>query len=179
MLKKTLSILIMIFIAGSILHAKDKVTFQLADSDATDDFWMAESYEKGLEKIPADCEIFMKAASTDADSNRSYIVVKKEVLMDRRYIENVQIEKDFFGIKPQVTFVLTDEGRELFAKITKENLNKELCIIACGKILICAVIRMPITEGSVAIVVDDLEQAEAIRDALAEDDETADIFLSI
>lgn len=179
MLKKAFSILIMIFTAGSILYAKDKVTFQLADSDATRDFKYAESYEKGLEKIPADCEIFMKANATDADSTNSYVVVKKEVLMDGRYIENVQIEKDFYGIKPQVNFVLTDEGRDLFAKITKENLNKELCIIACGKILICAMIRMPITEGSVAIVVDNLEQAEAIRDALAEDDETADNFLSI
>ncbi len=67
-----------------------------------------------------------------------------------RYLKNAELEFDQ-SRRPVISLVFNDEGGKLFAKITKENVGRELAIFLDNTIISSPVIREEITAGRAQI----------------------------
>jgi RNA polymerase sigma factor (sigma-70 family) len=77
--------------------------------------------------------------------------VNKTPLLDYTAIRSVNVTKNAESGEPEIHADLSDEGRELFAAVTKENLNKRLAIVMNGQLYRAPVIRSEIADGKVLI----------------------------
>jgi RNA polymerase sigma factor (sigma-70 family) len=77
--------------------------------------------------------------------------VQKTPLMDYTAISSATVTTDPSSGEPQINIELSDIGKELFAAVTKENINKRLAIVLDGHLYLAPVIRSEITEGKVQI----------------------------
>jgi protein-export membrane protein SecD len=68
-----------------------------------------------------------------------------------RYLKTSTLEFDQNTGTPRVSLVFNDEGAALFAKITKENVGKQLAIFLDGKAISAPVIQEEITGGKAVI----------------------------
>jgi preprotein translocase subunit SecD len=90
-----------------------------------------------------------KSKAADANAAEA-LYVEKTPLMDSAAIQSVKVSADGSGA-PQLEILLTDQGRELFANITKENLNKRLAIVMDGDSYLAPVIKNEITGGKIQL----------------------------
>jgi RNA polymerase sigma factor (sigma-70 family) len=77
--------------------------------------------------------------------------VDKRVLLNQSMIESASVSTNSFtGLQTNfvVEFTLTPEGKNQFAKITRENIGRRLAIVVAGKVVSAPVIRAEITGGS-------------------------------
>ncbi len=79
----------------------------------------------------------------------------------------VSAMKDTSSIKPAVTFKLNDEGSKVFAKVTKENIGRELAIMLDGKEQSAPEIQSEIPGGNGLITVGTAEEAESLANLLS------------
>jgi RNA polymerase sigma factor (sigma-70 family) len=100
---------------------------------------------------------------TNATSG-SVLQVRKTPLLDQTAIRSVTVEKNPSGA-PVIDVEFSPEGQELFAAITKENINKRLAIVLNGQVYSAPTIRSEISEGR-AQITGNFSEAEA--KALAE-----------
>jgi RNA polymerase sigma factor (sigma-70 family) len=77
--------------------------------------------------------------------------VQKTPLMDYTAINSATVTTDPSSGDPEINVELSDVGKELFAAVTKENLNKRLAIVLDGQLYMAPVIRSEITGGKVQI----------------------------
>jgi preprotein translocase subunit SecD len=77
--------------------------------------------------------------------------VHKTPLMDFAAVQSANVSTDRSSGTSQIEIVLTEQGREQFASITKEHLNKRLAIAIDGKSYSAPVIRSEITGGKMQI----------------------------
>ncbi len=91
----------------------------------------------------------VKAA--DGNTAPETLYVQKAPLMDYTAISSANVLTDPSSGAPQIEILLTDQGREQFAKITKENLNKRIAIAIDGRSYSAPVVREEITGGKVRI----------------------------
>lgn len=92
------------------------------------------------------------------------VLVEKNVQLDGTHIQNFKLEQDMFGY-PNINFTLDDEGTQIFAKLTRENIRKEILLEMDGIAILSAVIREEITGGQVAISgVNNLNLIKIIKD---------------
>lgn len=92
------------------------------------------------------------------------VLVEKNVQLDGTHIQNFKLAKDMFGY-PNINFTLDDEGTQIFAKLTRENIRKEILLEMDGIAILSAVIREEITGGQVAISgVNNLNLIKIIKD---------------
>ena len=91
-----------------------------------------------------------KSKAADTNSAPNSLNVLKTPLMDSTAIQSAQVSTDASGA-PQLDIALTDQGRELFANITKENLNNRLAIVMDGESYLAPVIRNEITGGKIQL----------------------------
>lgn len=83
--------------------------------------------------------------------------------LDGRYLKTAQVDFDPTTGRPVVMLNLNSEGAELFAKITKENINKVLAIFLDGLPISTPVIRDEITGGRATISGDfDIKEAKTL-----------------
>jgi protein-export membrane protein SecD len=68
-----------------------------------------------------------------------------------RYITTAQVEYDGQTGRPQIGMVFNSEGGDLFAKITKENVGKQLAIVLDGNVISAPVINGEIVGGKAQI----------------------------
>lgn len=68
-----------------------------------------------------------------------------------RYITTAQVEYDSQTGRPQIGMVFNEEGGELFAKITKENVGKQLAILLDGQVITAPTIQGEILGGKAQI----------------------------
>jgi RNA polymerase sigma factor (sigma-70 family) len=78
------------------------------------------------------------------------LYVQKSPLLDHTAIGSASVEKNALGA-PVINVEFSDVGRELFAQITKENLNKRLAIVLNGRLYSAPVIRSEIPGGKAQI----------------------------
>jgi preprotein translocase subunit SecD len=71
--------------------------------------------------------------------------------MDYTAIRSVNVSQNGSSGQPAINIELSEEGKELFAAITKENLNKRLAIVMNGQLHEAPVIRSEITDGKAQI----------------------------
>jgi preprotein translocase subunit SecD len=144
----------------SIIMGKGRLEFHIVDEDATAAF--NEYYAihptttfDGSGKllnpdiVPSDVEIrgVYTKDRYGLDSFTGYTAIKKEVGLDGNHIKNAVVERDNLSGKPTVTFLLDDEGGELFYKLTSANVNKLLAIVLDDRVKSQATIRSPIRES--------------------------------
>ena len=85
--------------------------------------------------------------------------VQKAPLLDQTAIRSVTVAKNALGA-PEIDVEFSPEGKELFAAITKENINKRLAIVLNGQLYSAPVIRSEISEGK-AQITGNFSEAEA------------------
>lgn len=92
------------------------------------------------------------------------VLVEKNVQLDGTHIKNFKLAQDMFGY-PNINFTLDDEGTQIFAKLTRENIRREILLEMDGIAILSAVIREEITGGQVAISgVNNLNLIKIIKD---------------
>ena len=85
------------------------------------------------------------------DASGETLHVQKTPLMDYTAISSATVAADPSSGAPQINIELSDVGKELFAAVTKENINKRLAIVLDGHLYLAPVIRSEITERKVQI----------------------------
>ncbi|MBO5137107.1 MAG: protein translocase subunit SecD [Spirochaetaceae bacterium] len=163
---------------NSIIMGAGVLNFRLVDMNATsafDTYYMSnpattfnasgELLNPGI--IPEDCEVLGYYVKDEygLDERVGYLVVKKEVALDGKHIKSAEIASDRTG-RPQVTFVLSPEGAEIFGDFTTNHVNQPMAIVSDDKVKSYANINEPITGGNVAISGFDFEEAQNIQKVL-------------
>ena len=77
--------------------------------------------------------------------------VQKTPLMDYTAIRSATVTTDPSSGAPQINVEFSEVGKELFAAITKENINKRLAIVVDGHLYSAPVIRSEISDGTAQI----------------------------
>ena len=77
--------------------------------------------------------------------------VQKTPLLDYTAISSATVTTNMSSGVPQIDIEFSQVGRELFAAITKENINKRLAIVLDGQVVSAPVIRSEISEGKAQI----------------------------
>ncbi len=95
------------------------------------------------------------ASSTDAASVKKINDLEQKLFVDTgltgRFLSKSTLEFDSQTSEPKVVLTFNTEGQKLFAKITKENVNKVLAIFLDGAPISTPVIREEITSGDAVI----------------------------
>lgn len=84
-------------------------------------------------------------------ANGATVHVNKTPLLDYSAIRSANVTKNAESGKPEINVELSDEGKELFAAVTKEYLNRRLAIVMNGQLYAAPVIRSEITDGKAQI----------------------------
>ena len=90
-----------------------------------------------------------EATTSVATGTPSAILV--DTGLDGRYITSAQVEYDGQTGRPMIGLVFNDEGADLFAKITKENLGRQMAIVLDGTVITAPTIQGEIIGGRAQI----------------------------
>ena len=82
---------------------------------------------------------------------RETLQVQKTPLLDYTAISSATVIRDPSSGAPAISIEFSEEGKELFAAVTKENLNKRLAIVLDGQLYSAPVIRSEISGGKAQI----------------------------
>ena len=164
---------------NSIIMGKGILNIRHIDSDATNAFQEFYAANPGRvfasngellnpDVIPADREVLGYYIKDDygLDEFKSYMVVKKEIVLDGKYIKSAAVASDNITGKPEVHLTLDSEGAEIFGDFTAANVGQSLAIVSDDKIKSYASIREAIPGGNVSISGFDLEEAQNLQKVL-------------
>ena len=79
------------------------------------------------------------------------LYVQKAPLLDHTAISSATVTKNMQTGTPQIDVEFSEVGKELFAQVTKENLNKRLAIVLDGHLYSAPMIRSEISGGKAQI----------------------------
>jgi len=98
--------------------------------------------------LPPDSEwiAYWENDETDIPQLKGWYLLKKKVDLDGTAIKSASVETDNLG-RNVVSFELTDEGGEVFADITKNNINKQFAIVLDDRVRSAPVIQGEIPSG--------------------------------
>ena len=149
---------------NSIIQGRGILNFRLVDDDATQAFQLfyAQHPDSTFDSqgrlvdpsvIPDDDEVFGYYLTDEygLDQRVSYLVVKKEIVLDGKHIKSATVGKENLTNKPSVNFTLDSEGTKIFGDFTGEHVHQSLAILSDNKIKSNATIQNAITGGEVAI----------------------------
>jgi preprotein translocase subunit SecD len=149
---------------NDIIMGKGSLTFQLQDDEATAAFYEYYTRNRGItidangnifneygqtvayELIPglSSSVVILGVYTKDRygldehvrnmDGTYSYIAVNREIGLDGNYIEDATVERNNMSGRPEVAFRLSEEGGEIFYRLTSTNVDKNLAIIMDGKV---------------------------------------------
>ena len=77
--------------------------------------------------------------------------VQKTPLLDYTVISSATVARNQSSGAPEISIEFSEEGKELFAAVTKENLNKRLAIVLDGHLYSAPVIRSEVSGGKAQI----------------------------
>ena len=149
---------------NSLIMGKGILNFRLVDKEATEAFNVyymqnpASTFNAAGELmdptlIPDDCEVLGEYVKDDygLDERTNWVVVKKEIALDGKHVENAEITADEFTNQPKVNFVLDNEGAKIFGDFTGEHVGKNLAIVSDNKVKSNATIQSRIDGGQVQL----------------------------
>jgi preprotein translocase subunit SecD len=128
-----------------------RLTFQLVDTSSP-------AEEAGASAIPPGDELLPDGAG-------GLLLLHKEAVIGSGDFQDGSAIIDRLSGRPSVTFELTARGAATFARITRENIDKQFAIVLDGKVLSAPVIRSEIPGGS-GIITGNFTLAEASRMAV-------------
>jgi preprotein translocase subunit SecD len=163
----------------SYLQGRGSLAFHLVDDEATAQLIALQQrepdYDPDVDGVPE----FVPAGTTVAPyvvpddfgilQTLRYIVIYEDVEefgLPGQYIDSAEVGAEPLTNQPTVNFVLDNEGAEIFATFTRENVGNSLAIVLDGRVRTNAAIREEIGTGSVQISGFDREEAENIRTVL-------------
>src|SRR5690606_14018167 len=79
-----------------------------------------------------------------------------------KYVARAGITRDPLSNQPQITLRFDSEGADLFARITQENVGRQLAIVLDGELYSAPRINEPITGGN-AVISGDFTLGEALQ----------------
>jgi len=88
------------------------------------------------------------------------LYLQKAPLLDYTAIRSATVTRSESSGAPEISIEFSDVGKELFADITRENLNKRLAIVLNGHLYSAPVIRSEIPGGK-ALITGSFTEAEA------------------
>ncbi len=107
------------------------------------------------EAIAKELKALPTAPSTDAATVKKINDLQSKLFIDSgltgRFLSKARLEFSGSTGEPTVTLTFNSEGQKLFAKITKENIDKILAIFLDGQPISTPVIRQEITSGDAVI----------------------------
>jgi len=167
---------------SSIVQGRGMLNFRLARMDLTEklnEYLSAhkDSFEAdGSVKasvisevgIPDDAEVLGYYITDDygLDEKAGYLVINKEIVLDGKHIKRADVGTEDMTGKPEVTFVLDDEGAKLMGDFTTAHVNDYMCIVSGSKVKSNAKINTGITNGSVAITGFTMQEAQNLKKVL-------------
>jgi preprotein translocase subunit SecD len=86
----------------------------------------------------------------ESPAHNEVLNVQDAVLIDQTAVKTAKLQKDSLD-RPQITIVFTDDGRERFAEVTRENIGKRLGIVIGGQLYSAPTIMSEISGGKVNI----------------------------
>jgi preprotein translocase subunit SecD len=132
---------------NSIIMGKGGLAFHIVDQEAVDDFYRyydanptttfdSEGNLRNPAVIPSDTMVLGVYVKDryGLDEFERYTVVKKEVGLDGNHIQKALVERSTLDGKPEVTFLLDNEGGDLFYKLTSANVGKPLAIVLDNRV---------------------------------------------
>ncbi|MDR2733078.1 MAG: protein translocase subunit SecD [Spirochaetota bacterium] len=157
--------------AEEIVSKAGRLTFQLYDLDTQTRFvrqyrdtrpelLAASDDGRGLvaidAEIPKDFEMPEGTAlywlwsrdQFDVPQKKGGLFIFNETLMDGRYIREARPSYDQYSSEVHVSFILRDEGVDLFARVTGDNIGKHMAIVLDDKVQSYPVIQGRIPGGS-------------------------------
>lgn len=164
---------------NSIIMGRGMLAFHMVDSDATAAFmdyyarnptstFDAEYNLLNPSIIPPDTRVLglYTKDSYGLDERIGFLVIKKDVGLEGRHIQNAVTTRDTISGQPRVSFELDAEGSRIFGELTANNVGKNLAIVSDDKIKSNAVINEAITGGQVQISGFSADEAENIKAVL-------------
>ncbi len=157
---------------GRFVQGRGVLNFHIVDDEGLSIFrqWQQEHPQENLEDaegniiqppgLPAGAilrGVYIKD-SYGMDQLRGYTVLKEQAGLSGNYIRDARATPDQITGKPNVIFVLTGEGGEIFYKLTSDNVDKTLAVVLGEKVKAQARIAEPIRE-SVRVTGFDAEEA--------------------
>jgi len=91
--------------------------------------------------------------------------VRRETLMDQTTVASVEVVRRNLMLDPysySLVIKLTDRGRDLLAKVTRENVGGEIAFLIDGKVVMAPAIDAPITQGEAEIAAFTKQEAETL-----------------
>ncbi len=76
--------------------------------------------------------------------------VSKKVLLDQTDLNSTSVQTNALG-RPEIAITFSDKGRERFAQITRQNINKQLAVIINGQLYAAPIVRSEIPGGTATI----------------------------
>ncbi len=89
--------------------------------------------------------------NTTSGARSETLHVQKTPLLDYTAVKSATVTSDGSSGAPVINVEFSEEGRDLFAAVTKENLNRRLAIVLDGHLYSAPVIRSEITGGQAQI----------------------------
>ncbi|MFM2383861.1 MAG: hypothetical protein RIQ72_433 [Candidatus Parcubacteria bacterium] len=89
----------------------------------------------------------INASSTEEDFNAQFLTTE----LTGRYLDTAAVQFDQQTNRPVIALSFNAEGKELFAKITEQEIGKPVAISLDGVILSAPTVREPITDGKAVI----------------------------
>jgi preprotein translocase subunit SecD len=89
--------------------------------------------------------------NTTSGARSETLHVQKTPLLDYTAVRSATVTKNAVSGAPEINVEFSEEGKDLFAAVTKENLNKRLAIVLDGHLYSAPVIRSEITGGQAQI----------------------------
>jgi SecD/SecF fusion protein len=123
----------------------------------------------GCTQQPGPVTVEFRLAETEPGEGLAEVTIdqtgEKFYLHDEVLISNADIASasvTMWNQRPAVDVILTEAGREKFARLTRENLKRRVGMLVDGKLASAPIINAPILEGR-AIINGDFSEKEARR----------------
>jgi preprotein translocase subunit SecD len=106
---------------------------------------------------PFQLQVVLSEPSADSDTltnvgiNAEPLYVQKTPVLDHTAISSAVVKTDASTGTAQIDVEFNDLGRDLFAAVTKENINKRLAIVLDGQLYAAPMIRSEITDGKASV----------------------------
>jgi len=120
--------------------------------------------ERTLVRYDIDRVLYLKATATDVRPDAD---PWKNTGLSGKHVRRAQVEFDQTTSQPMVTLAFNEEGKELFAEITKRNVDKLVAIYLDGEAISIPRVQQEITEGTAVISGDfDFKEAKLLSQRL-------------
>ncbi len=161
------------------LQGKGSLEFHIVDKDATTALIALQQQQPGWDLRAYGTPDFIPAGTIVAPyvvpddygilGLVRYIAIKEDLAdfgLAGEHITEARVGQTQLTSQPTVNFVLDREGTDIFANLTRDNVNESLAILLDGKVRTYASITEEIPSGSVQITGFNLEEADNIATVL-------------